>query len=138
MGDNPIKNLGGKQAPGFPKGVSGNPGGKVSLRKDLEAAHALNPDLPSTPAAARAKWWSMVLPVAFAGPQGPKDSNWTYAAGEVGVRLLGKPKETVEIVGDSESGVEWTKVPVEEREQILEAITKLQAYVGEPETDSEH
>lgn len=120
------------------RGQTGNPGGKVSLRKDLERAHALDPSLPTTPAEARAKWWAMVLPIAFAGPRRPNDRNWAYAAQEVGTRLLGKPKETVAIEHTDLTPVDWSAVPEEEREEILVAITKLQAYVGEPESDAEH
>lgn len=81
-------------------GKSANPGGKPSLVKDLERAGALNPEIAGlTPEDARARWWAAVLPVAFAGPQRAKDSNWTYAASEVGNRLLGKPKETLEVSG---------------------------------------
>lgn len=93
-----------KRRPGgrpFPKGVSGNPGGVPNIVNDLKAVNAANPNLPGTTAEARRLWWNMILPVAFRGPNGnPKgDADWRYAAQEVGHRLLGKPKEHVEITG---------------------------------------
>lgn len=107
MTDDPTKRFGDKvRTNGYEKGRSGNPGGKISLRRDLERASAIwkgsneHADLVGLdPETARARWWAMILPVAFAGPRGQKDSNWTYAASEVGNRLLGKPKESVEISG---------------------------------------
>lgn len=94
--------------------------------------------LPVDAAEARAMWWRAILPIAFAGPQGAKDSNWQYAHDTVGVRLLGKPKETIAIESSDTSAIDWRRVPEEEREEILKAITKLQAYVGEPASQAEH
>lgn len=95
------KKPGGITGKGFPKGVSGNPGGMPKIVNDLAAVHAANPNLPGTTAEARRLWWQMILPVAFKGPNGnPKgDADWRYAAQEVGNRLLGKPKEHVEVSG---------------------------------------
>lgn len=95
------KKPGGATGKGFPKGVSGNPGGMPKIVNDLAAVHAANPNLPGTTAEARRLWWQMILPVAFKGPNGnPKgDADWRYAAQEVGNRLLGKPKEHVEVSG---------------------------------------
>jgi hypothetical protein len=85
----------------FTKGVSGNPGGRPKIENDLAAVGAADPNLPSSTEEARRRWWAMILPVAFAGPSGnPKgDADWRYAAQEVGNRLLGKPKEHVEVSG---------------------------------------
>lgn len=162
----------------FTKGVSGNPGGKISLQKDLERARAigvppevaavlkewqenaaerlaeLGPDgflsglaqalddatrrvLPLDAAEARAMWWRTVLPVAFAGPCGPKDSVWTYASQEVGNRLLGKPKETIAVEGER-TPIDWSRVPEEERPALAAAILKLQRYLSSPDSDTEH
>lgn len=94
---------GGKKLTGrpFPKGVSGNPGGRPKIENDLAAVHAADPNLPGSTEEARRRWWAMLLPVAFRGPNGnPKgDPDWRYAAQEVGNRLLGKPKEHVEVSG---------------------------------------
>lgn len=94
--------------------------------------------LPVDPAHARAMWWRMILPIAFAGPQGQKDSNWSYASQEVGVRLLGKPKETIAVESSDAPRIDWSQVPEDEREDILRAIQRLQAYMGEPASDAEH
>lgn len=87
---------------------------------------------------ARAMWWRTILPIAFAGPLRDKDSNWQYAHDTVGVRLLGKPKEHVVLEGSDATPIDWTKVPEEEREELLKAIIKLQAYLGESPSSSEH
>jgi hypothetical protein len=104
-----------------------NAGGKVSLKRDLEAMGLLNPNLPSTPAEARARWWAVVMEVALDGPAGPKDSNWTYAAKEVGDRLLGRPKETVEIQqGESDTPRrEPSEMSDTEIDEALEAVRTL-------------
>lgn len=93
--------------------------------------------LPIDAAEARAWWWRTILPVAFAGPLRDKDSNWQYAHDTVGVRLLGKPKETIALEGGESRPVDWSKVPEAEREELLQALLKLQAYIGEP-SDTEH
>lgn len=166
-----IKRLGDRRgANGFKPGVSGNPGGKVSLANDLKRAamigvpaevlsvleewredadtrlaelgalaflaglsqaldDACKRVLPVDAAEARAMWWRTILPIAFAGPCGPKDSNWTYASQEVGVRLLGKPKETIAIEGSDSTPIDWSKVPEERREYLLAAIAELQSYI---------
>ena len=152
----------------FKAGISGNPGGRASIAKDLERARtvAVPPDVMAvierwineeprallaelgpekflegfraelvaaaqnipalTPADARALWWRTILPIAWAGPSGPKDSSWVYAQQETGVRLLGKPKDTVVFEGSSEAPIDWSKVPPERREKLLEAITELE------------
>lgn len=81
---------------------------------------------PLTPADARALWWRTILPIAWAGPSGPKDSSWVYAQQETGVRLLGKPRDTVVIENGAEAPIDWAKVPAERREKLLEAITELE------------
>jgi hypothetical protein len=132
------------QAGKWTKGVSANPGGKVSLRLDLERAGAVlkqkdeHPNLQAlTPADARARWWAMILPVAFAGPCGPKDTNWTYASAEVGTRLLGKPKETIAIEDGNATPIDWSLVPEERRPALTAAILELQGYLSAP-SDTEH
>jgi len=134
------KQLLGKGGGPFRKGADPrrNAGGRPSIVNDLRAAGAIDPSLPTTPAEARAKWWAMILPVAFAGPQGPRDSNWIYAAGEAGVRLLGKPKETVVIEGSEESPVDWSKVPEDRREKLLEALTEIELIVAPVDEPVEH
>ncbi len=94
--------------------------------------------LPVSVEEARAWWWRTILPIAFAGPLRDKDSNWQYAHDTVGVRLLGKPKDTVVIEGGDGTPVDWSRVPEEEREALLAAMLKLQAYIGEPPSDAEH
>ncbi len=164
----------------FKPGISGNPGGRLSIAKDLERARtvAVPPDVMAvidrwmnedpkallaelgperfladfraelldaaqripalTPADARALWWRTILPIAWAGPSGPKDSSWVYAQQETGVRLLGKPKDTVVIEGSEAPPIDWSKVPASEREGLLEAISRLQGYVGAPASETEH
>lgn len=107
----------------------------AGLRAALEDATKRIP--PVDAAEARAMWWRTILPIAFAGPQGPKDSNWTYANQEVGVRLMGKPKETIAIEGSEAPAIDWNKVPEDEREGLLQAIVKLQGYVSAP-SPTEH
>jgi hypothetical protein len=157
---------------GYPKGTSGNPGGKPSIARDLERARtvAVPPDVLAvidrwtndepaklladlgpekflegfraellqaaervpaiTPADARAMWWRTILPVAWAGPSGPKDSSWVYAQQETGNRLLGKPKDHVVIEGSPEAPIDWSKVPPERREKLLEALAELEMLQG--------
>lgn len=134
MSDSPIGKRRGPPAKPFLAGHDPrrSPGGKPSLRKDLEAAGLLHPGLPTTPAEARARWWAAVLPVALAGPQGPKDSNWTYAHSEVGNRLLGKAKDHVVIEqGDAEQAVDWSRIPAEERRDLVTAIQKLELLTAD-------
>lgn len=94
--------------------------------------------LPVDPAEARAMWWRTILPVVFSGPSGSKDSVWTYASGEVGNRLLGKPKEHVVLEDGNAPPIDWTRVPAERREFLQAAIAELLAYVTEPESATEH
>lgn len=94
--------------------------------------------LPMDPAEARAMWWRTVFPVFLRGPSGNKDSVWTYTSQEIGVRLLGKPKETIAIEDTGGAPIDWSKVPEDERESLLASIVKLQTYLGEPTTDTEH
>lgn len=95
------KKPGGVTGKGFPKGTSGNPGGRPKIATDLAAVHAADPNLPGTTEEARQRWWAMLLPIAFRGPNGnPKgDADWRYAAAEVGNRLMGKAKEHIEVTG---------------------------------------
>jgi hypothetical protein len=108
----------------------------AGLREAIREAMAL--DLPVTPEDARAQWWRTLLPVAFAGPSGTKDSVWTYAQQEVGVRLLGKPKEHVVLEEGAAPPVDWKRVPESEREELQAAMLKLLGYLGEPESMTEH
>lgn len=148
----PVDRLGDKRGTrGFRPGVSGNPGGKVSLRKDLERAGAIwkGSDDPGvaelaglTPEDARARWWAMILPVAFAGPRGPKDSNWTYAASEVGNRLLGKAKESIEISGgitpEAQALLEALRMTPHERRQLAaQDTTAAEDEAAELPTDDD-
>ena len=95
--------------------------------------------LPIDPAEARAMWWRTVWPVFMAGPCGPKDSVWVSVKQDTGDRLFGKAREHVTIQdGEPPPGIDWKRVPEEERESLLAAILKLQAYTGEPETPTEH
>lgn len=95
--------------------------------------------LPLDPAEARAMWWRTVWPVFIAGPSGPKDSVWVSVKQDTGDRLFGKAKEHVTISDDNtRAPIDWKRVPEEEREALLAAILKLQAYTGEPETPTEH
>ncbi len=102
---NPIDRLGDKRATGnahgrgFKPGQSGNPGGRSAIANDLKRVGAADPNLPGTTEEARQRWWAMLMPVAFGGPMSENDPNWRYAAQEVGNRLLGKPKEHVEVTG---------------------------------------
>lgn len=93
--------------------------------------------LPLDPAEARAMWWRTILPVVYAGPSGSKDSVWTYASQEVGVRLLGKPKETIAVEGGT-TPIDWTRVPPEKRDTIGAVLLELQGYLSQPESDTEH
>jgi hypothetical protein len=106
----------------------------------LQAAirEACEIDLPPTPEVARAMWWRTTLPVAFAGPCGPKDTVWTYANSEVGNRLLGKQKDHVVLEGSETPPVDWKRVPEEERQALQEAMLRLLGYLGEPASPTEH
>lgn len=101
---------------------------------------AVRIDLPTTPENARAQWWRTTGTVAFSGPMGPKDSVWTYANGDVGNRLFGKPKEHVVIEDGASPPVDWSRVPEDRREAILEVILELQGYLdaSEPAAPTEH
>lgn len=144
MGDNPIKNLGNKASKGFAPGTSGNPGGRPSLTKTHEYACAHDPDLAEaagmTLEEARAKLYAVEMKVALAGPKGPKDSNWTFAMGDMMNRHFGKPKETVEIA-PAPQAVEFDEEGMtnEEIDQALDAIGTLRKLalvpVSEPIDD---
>lgn len=124
------------------KGVSANPNGKISIKKTHAYACAHDPELAAaaglTVEEARAKLYALEMKVALAGPRCPKDSNWTFAMGEMMNRHFGKPREHVEISQAEAPKVAWERVPAEEREEMLGSIRRLQAYVGEPETETEH
>lgn len=126
----------------WPKGVSANPNGKISIKKTHAYACAHDPELAAaaglTIEEARARLYAVEMKVALAGPQGPKDGNWTFAMGDMMNRHFGKPREHVEISQAEAPKVAWDRVPVEEREEMLGSIRRLQAYVGEPETETEH
>lgn len=95
------KKSGGVTGKGWSKGQSGNPGGRPKIENDLAAVGAADPNLPGTTEEARRRWWAMIMTRAYQGPNGsPKgDADWRYAAQELGNRLLGKPKEHVEVSG---------------------------------------
>lgn len=146
MSKDPTKHLGDYakrgSTHGFPKGVSGNPGGKVSLKLTHEWACANDPEFAAacgvSIAEARGRLYALQMKIACAGPKGANDRNWALAMDDMMNRHFGKPKEFVEITQGESPAVDWSKVPVEDREEMLRAIQRLQAYVGEPETDSEH
>lgn len=103
-----------------------------------EIRQACEIDLPPTAEIARAQWWRTLLPVAFRGPNGTKDSVWTYAQQEVGVRLLGKPKEHVVVEEGAAPPVDWKRVPEAERERLQASMLELLGYLDEPESATEH
>lgn len=88
----------------FAPGTSGNPGGKVSLKLTHEWACAHDPDFAAVAGVsieeARGRLYALMMKIAVQGPKGPKDTNWTFAAGEMMTRHFGKPKESVDISGD--------------------------------------
>jgi hypothetical protein len=109
----------------------------AGLREALTAA--TQRVMPIDPTEARAMWWRTVFPIFLAGPSGTKDSVWTYTSQEIGVRLLGKPKETIAVEGtDSAAQIDWKKVPEEERVPLGEALLRLQAYLSNPDSSTEH
>lgn len=91
-----IDNLGPKAGTrGFPKGVSGNPGGRSNLAKAWDAATG-----GKKASQVGAEALKLAYTVAMAGPQGGKDTNWTFAMTQVLHYSLGKPKEQIDITGD--------------------------------------
>ncbi len=95
--------------------------------------------LPVDPAEARAMWWRTVWPVFMAGPCGPKDSVWVSVKQDTGDRLFGKAREHVTISeGESSPQIDWNRVPEEERHELGMAMMRLQTYLSEPGTDTEH
>lgn len=134
---------------GFKPGTSGNPGGRPSLTKTHEYACAHDPELAEAAGLsleeARAKLYAVEMKVALAGPKGPKDSNWTFAMGDMMNRHFGKPKETVEIATDQQK-IEFDEEGMSDKEidQALDAIGTLRklslvpAATDSDDTPTEH
>ena len=148
----PIDNFGDKRqsgntcSTGWKKGISGNPGGRTSIANDLKRVGAANLSLPGTTEEARHRWWAMLMPIAFAGPNNNPagDPNWRYAAQEVGNRLLGKVKEHVEVsggIGPAEAALlaALHMTPEDRRRRIDEIDAEDQAALeaGPPVTDDD-
>lgn len=125
----------------FTEGTSGNPGGRPSLTKTHEWVCANDPEYAKaagmTMEEARGRLYALEMKVALAGPQGPKDSNWTFAMGDMMARHFGKPKETIEVVseGDAEREIDWDKVPLEQRERLLAAMRELALLAADEGTE---
>lgn len=99
---------------------------------------AVKRTVPMDTQEARAWWWRTIWPIFLAGPSGTKDSVWIYTAGEMGNRLLGKPKEHVVLEDGTTTPIDWKRVPEERRAALGAAILELQGYFSEPANNTEH
>lgn len=128
-----------KNGTAFPKGVSGNPGGKPSLTKDLAEAIKINPDVPATPAAARAQWWAVMFKVFSPGPQKPNDHNWTTSARELGARLAPPAQQRKEFDAPpaNTTPIDWSAVPLERRKRLLGAMREVRELAAMAEHDGD-
>jgi hypothetical protein len=128
----------------FPKSRSGNPGGKPSIAKDCEhASLLLTPEERTrlglkdgealSAAWLRANWLRRIALVAMTEPRVGNDTNWRYAASELGNRLYGKPKEIVEMTiegGAGASRLDLDALPLDERRKLLAAAERMNALAA--------
>ncbi len=116
------------------KGQSGNPGGRPQLAKAWEVATGKK--MAEVTAEALKLVWERAQQGAQPNHFGdPNDPDWRFAMQKVLEYSAGKPKETVEIVGDGERPFDWSKVPAERRQMLLAALTELEAVTGDGEAD---
>lgn len=111
----------------FVKGQSGNPGGRCSLEKAWDAA---------TGGKKRSDVAAEALKLAYEraslGPRcdhngNPNDPDWRFAMQKVLEYSAGKPKEVIEHqFGErEEQEIDWSKVPLEQRERLLAAMNEI-------------
>lgn len=119
--------------PKWARGRSGNPGGRPSLAKAWDAATGGKTMAQVTAEALRLVWER-----ATDGPKpnhfgDPNDPDWRFAMQKVLEYSAGKPKETVEVVGNEERPFDWRTVPIDRRKAIRDALVELEAITGDVE-----
>lgn len=113
----------------FQKGVSGNPGGRTKAHRELARYIREKTDDGK-------KLADYCLKIADDEDQ---ESRVRLLAIEwLGDRGIGKPVQAVELRIDdapteSEAPIDWTKIPIEERERLLAAMEALDAVAASSE-----
>lgn len=123
----------------FQKRKSGNPGGRPQIAKAWEAATG------KKMADVTAEALKLVWERALEGPQenhfgDPNDPDWRFAMQKVLDYSAGKPKETLEIVGDGRPArpvLDPTSMTDEEIRSGLEAIATLKRLVRSAPVDDD-
>lgn len=113
----------------FKKGETGNPAGRPKgyerqLREVIDSMTAADPLLADDPSGSPESpkipaWQAIVKRAVLDAIDGDR-----YARDFVADRLMGKPKQTVNIDEGAEpsSEIDWSVVPVEKRKQLLETL----------------
>lgn len=123
----------------FKPGQSGNPGGRAKgverIAREAMNSRAYTARTGETYTGAAALIHCL-LDIAYDEEQIARDR---IQAAKVAIeRGYGHAKQHVEVSDGPQAGIDWTKVPAAERVDLLGAIAKLQTYVEEPETATEH
>lgn len=126
---------------GFKKGFdpNRNPGGRPKLAKAWQAALGKS-TAEVTAEALKLVWDVFVQGPGTSGKEGdPNDPNWRFAAQKVLEYSAGKPRDEVEVtIQDGEDReIDWTKIPLEQRERLLSAMRELELLTASGE-ETEH
>jgi hypothetical protein len=139
----------------WPKGVSGNPSGRPKNREKAlvdigerlvltaDTADALLGDLRACRAdrAPVTAWVALVeraITLALSPSTEPRD---VVALLKVLLPYrygLPKQKMDIDVTSDAPRTIDWSKVPIEKRRELLAAAAELDAIAEEPASDTEH
>lgn len=113
----------------FGPGNKGNPGGRPSYVKALEANGITAAELTAE------AWGRLIAGMRELDPGDKSEgASWRFCVQQILDRLHGKPKETVRVEGDAKPAINVAKLTTPQ----LETLASIALEVVEPDAPTEH